>query len=256
MNEFYVYEWIRLDTNEPFYVGKGKGRRWCTTKRDNTYFNNIVNEVPVAVFILESNLDEKTAFEYEIFYINKYKDMGFNLTNIQDGGEHPPVLKGENNPMYGRKRTKEEKEKISKTRAERGLGRGGDNPKAKKVLCLETGELFNCVLDAQISKGIKTYSSLTIALCENEQEDRTAGGFHWAFEKDVNEDCFVYLCKRIANSNTRKVYYVDIVERKVYIKSKLIKELKISERQFKKNKYDTNRYVKVKDYLVLLSSDR
>ena len=26
-NEYYVYEWIRLDTNEPFYVGKGKGNR-------------------------------------------------------------------------------------------------------------------------------------------------------------------------------------------------------------------------------------
>lgn len=25
MNDYYVYEWIRLDTNEPFYVGKGKG---------------------------------------------------------------------------------------------------------------------------------------------------------------------------------------------------------------------------------------
>lgn len=24
-NKYYVYEWIRLDTNEPFYVGKGCG---------------------------------------------------------------------------------------------------------------------------------------------------------------------------------------------------------------------------------------
>lgn len=24
---YYIYEWIRLDTNEPFYVGKGKGNR-------------------------------------------------------------------------------------------------------------------------------------------------------------------------------------------------------------------------------------
>ena len=26
-NNYYVYEWIRLDTNEPFYVGKGKNKR-------------------------------------------------------------------------------------------------------------------------------------------------------------------------------------------------------------------------------------
>lgn len=23
-NKYYIYEWIRLDTNEPFYVGKGR----------------------------------------------------------------------------------------------------------------------------------------------------------------------------------------------------------------------------------------
>ena len=33
MNEYYVYEWIRLDTNEPFYVGKGKGNRCYKTNR-------------------------------------------------------------------------------------------------------------------------------------------------------------------------------------------------------------------------------
>ena len=41
-NKYYIYEWIRLDTNEPFYVGKGKGRRWNTlTRGNNKYFNNI-----------------------------------------------------------------------------------------------------------------------------------------------------------------------------------------------------------------------
>lgn len=41
-NKYYIYEWIRLDTNEPFYVGKGKGRRWNTlTRGTNKHFNNI-----------------------------------------------------------------------------------------------------------------------------------------------------------------------------------------------------------------------
>ena len=63
INKFYVYEWIRLDTNEPFYVGKGCGNRWCNLKRDNnTRFNRIVNSRKVAVTILEDNLDEKTAY--------------------------------------------------------------------------------------------------------------------------------------------------------------------------------------------------
>lgn len=29
----YVYEYIRLDTGEPFYIRKGSGNRWRDTKR-------------------------------------------------------------------------------------------------------------------------------------------------------------------------------------------------------------------------------
>ena len=101
-NEYYVYEWIRLDTNEPFYVGKGKGDRWCKLDRgSNKHFNNIVKNYPVAVVIIENNLDEKTAYEYEVYYINEYKNMGLPLVNITDGGDGVTLV-GEKNPMYGR----------------------------------------------------------------------------------------------------------------------------------------------------------
>lgn len=68
---YYTYEWIRLDTNEPFYVGKGAGGRWKKPERNN-YFNNIVNKVGkenIAVHILHENIDEQTAFDYEVYYI-------------------------------------------------------------------------------------------------------------------------------------------------------------------------------------------
>ena len=65
--EYYVYEWIRLDTNEPFYVGKGKGDRWRKLKREgNNHFNNIVNKVSVAVNILHDNLEEEIALGLEV----------------------------------------------------------------------------------------------------------------------------------------------------------------------------------------------
>jgi len=69
--KYYVYEWIRLDTNEPFYVGKGSGNRWCQLQRgNNNHFNNIIKSTDVAVSILHSDLNEKEAFEYECWYIN------------------------------------------------------------------------------------------------------------------------------------------------------------------------------------------
>ena len=51
-NIYYVYEWIRLDTNEPFYVGKAKQYRWKALKRgNNQHFNNIVKSKTFAQFI-------------------------------------------------------------------------------------------------------------------------------------------------------------------------------------------------------------
>lgn len=49
-NKYYVYEWIRLDTNEPFYVGKGCGNRWKELLNRNNWFLRIVNKIPCVVF--------------------------------------------------------------------------------------------------------------------------------------------------------------------------------------------------------------
>lgn len=88
MNEYYIYEYVRLDYNEPFYIGKGKGNRWKDKRSRNKYFLNICNHTDVAVVILNKGLDEKTSYEYESYYIWYYRDvLGYNLTNIVDGGE-------------------------------------------------------------------------------------------------------------------------------------------------------------------------
>ena len=51
MSKYYVYEWIRLDTNEPFYVGKGHGNRWKHTDGRNSYFTNIINQYTKKYFL-------------------------------------------------------------------------------------------------------------------------------------------------------------------------------------------------------------
>ena len=118
MNEYYVYEWIRLDYNEPFYIGKGKGDRWKDMNSRGDHFRNIVNKVPTAVIILNDNLTNDEALKTECWYIWQLRDIqGYNLVNGTDGGDGGNTLqymdeqqlekykekfKGENNPMYGK----------------------------------------------------------------------------------------------------------------------------------------------------------
>lgn len=90
---YYVYEWIRLDTNEPFYVGKGKGDRAYNFNNRNYYFNNLIkelddNNIDYAVYLLHENLTEEVALQYEAYYIHIYDfEYGFDLTNITWGGD-------------------------------------------------------------------------------------------------------------------------------------------------------------------------
>ena len=89
VNRFYVYEYIRLDSNEPFYVGKGQGNRYLSFNRPyNPHFNNIIKSIPCVVNILHDDLIEQEAFEIECWYIHNYKFIwGFDIVNLTDGGE-------------------------------------------------------------------------------------------------------------------------------------------------------------------------
>lgn len=71
MNNFYVYIYYRLDTNEPFYVGKGKGGRWNTLSNRSTHFKNIANKYPIVCEIIKDNLTEDEAHGIECWLINE-----------------------------------------------------------------------------------------------------------------------------------------------------------------------------------------
>ena len=168
MNNYYVYEWIRLDTNEPFYVGKGKGkgnRCYRLTRKNNHHFNNIVKSIPTAVNILHDNLEEQIAYDLECYYIWLYRDeIGYDLCNMNDGGEgcalcgkNNPMYNshryGENAPMYGKHHSVEAKKKMSENHAnvkgknnprygKRYLVEGKNNPRARSVICLTTKKIF------------------------------------------------------------------------------------------------------------------
>jgi hypothetical protein len=84
---YYVYEHLRLDTNEIFYVGKGKCNRYKSNKNRNKHWHHIVNKCGFSTKILVQNIDEELAFLIEKELISKYKKMDINLVNYTDGGE-------------------------------------------------------------------------------------------------------------------------------------------------------------------------
>ena len=73
--EYYVYAYVRLDTNTFFYIGKGKNNRYIRLDNRKQHFMNIFNSVDCAVEILYDNLTEKDSFKLEIETI---EDLVFN----------------------------------------------------------------------------------------------------------------------------------------------------------------------------------
>ena len=61
------------------------------------------------------------------------------------------ALKGENHPMHGKQLSEETKKKLSEALKGKYTGKytGKKNPRARKVICITTGETFNCILEAE-----------------------------------------------------------------------------------------------------------
>ena len=188
INNYYVYEWIRLDTNEPFYVGKGCNDRWKSTNSRNEYFKRIVNKHPIAVNILHDELSEEVAFGLESYYIWLYRDIiGYEMCNFNDGGEGQTLcgeanpnygkgLHGENHPMYGKHHSEETREKMRK--AKEGKYKGENHPQwgthqseetkeknrisnsgenhvfSKCVICVTTNRIFYSMREAERYYGV------------------------------------------------------------------------------------------------------
>ena len=92
MNNFYVYEHVRPDTGEVFYVGKGSGRRIRSVKRINRHHQIIVAHIEslglsISVRCVEANLSEAEAFTLERQRISLLRAAWVRLTNTTEGGE-------------------------------------------------------------------------------------------------------------------------------------------------------------------------
>lgn len=100
---FYTYAHYRPD-NSVFYIGKGHGRRAWSDKNRNPHWNNVTaKRGDHKVEVLAQWPIEQEAFAHEKFLIWCFRDMGYSMANITDGGEGPT----------GYRHTEETKAKLS-----------------------------------------------------------------------------------------------------------------------------------------------
>lgn len=186
MGEFCVYMHINR-ANGKRYVGITRDNplhRWANGKgyRRNKHFYDAILRYGWDNFdhiILYTGLTESEACAKEQELIKEYgtqdKRLGYNLTNGGEFFRHSEESKrliSENRKGKGRvKRTAEQVERMKASHA------GGAKPIA--VLCIETGESFNCINDAARAKNIS--KKQISACCRSIPHYNTAGGLHWKY---------------------------------------------------------------------------
>jgi hypothetical protein len=225
INIFYTYIHIRPDTNEPFYVGKGKGNRHKTKSGRNQYWHNIVNKNN-GIFeskILFEGLTEKEALLKETEIEKELKEKGYNLVNLAETGNSGPVgvsrteehkqslsnaTKNRISPNKGKKhssfpeeskywkgKTRPELTKIKQSNAqtrrweEKGneLRQNFRNKVGKKILQIEAKTLTPVkIYPSIIEASEKTkINKINIGHCLR-NEQKTAGGYIWVYKHPDN----------------------------------------------------------------------
>jgi hypothetical protein len=208
----YVYRHIRIDKNQPFYIGVGFGEdinynRAYSSKNRNQHWHHIVNKTTYEVEIMLDNLTDQGAISKEIEFIKLYgkSSKGGTLCNIADGGQGGCLGEEVNQlrsmALMGHKLSEETKEKIrqkaigrkipqstrrkmSETHKQLNTGHwlksdGHHNGNAKKVYQYDKSGNFiqewECIAYAVKELGIN--KSCISEVIKGKQ--KTAGGYIW-----------------------------------------------------------------------------
>lgn len=173
-----VYKHIRLDTNEVFYIGIGTNRRAYEKRDRNRHWNNIVKKAGYSIEITHKNITREEAVSIEKYLIAFYgrADLGLGgLVNMTDGGDggnnqseetkklRSEIMSGDRNHRYGKTLSDENKKLLSElwkgrvfsedTRIKLGKSKKGNTYRAKMVIDIDTGTVYNSVTEASVAIG-------------------------------------------------------------------------------------------------------
>ena len=157
---FYIYQHRKADTNEIFYVGKGKGTRLNQSKGRNQYWHRVVAKHGFVAEYIAQNLDEELAFLAEMEAIDVYKRRGIKLVNITEGGEgatgykhtaeHIANLKGNKNGVTSWGMTFKNKKHTEESRQKMSYARIGNKNKSGTTLSEESKAKISAAMTGKI----------------------------------------------------------------------------------------------------------
>lgn len=198
MEQYYVYLHQNKINNKRYYGITSEDKpekRWKKGYYHNQHFQSAIDKYGWDNFehiIIYKNLTKKEAELKEQELIAEFNttnpNKGYNLTSggglgVFRHSEKSKKLmsehtKGELNPMYGKHHSNKTKEKIS-------LALQNHPNISKKVLCVETGIIYNSTREAERQTGIN-HNGINQAANPNGKQ-KTAGKYHWRYigEQDV-----------------------------------------------------------------------
>ena len=213
--DFYTYIHMKETTGEIFYVGKGQGNRFKTTKSRSEYWKRTAKKYGVIVDIVAHGISEHEALLLEKKLIKIYgrKNLGTgNLVNLTDGGEGysgyictDETRRKLSEAGKGRKHTEEHKQYMSdimkgrvfsdetilkmrnarlgkKLTEEQRIKARDSRPSSRKVVCMETGEVFKSASEAARWVGVDTTSICKV--CKGKHKH--AKGFKFKYFEEEN----------------------------------------------------------------------
>lgn len=86
-NDYYVYIHRRNDTNDVFYVGKGRGYRAKSKEGRNVWWKAVANKHGFKVEYVEKSMSEESAYDLEAEVVKFYLECGYKLCNLAPGGK-------------------------------------------------------------------------------------------------------------------------------------------------------------------------
>lgn len=89
--------------------------------------------------------------------------------------------RGENSKLFGVKPSENTRQKMSENHANVS---GVNNPRATKVVCVETGKIYTTITEASMDTGA---NCTTISACCKGRY-KSAGGYHWKYAKETNSN--------------------------------------------------------------------